>query len=86
VQPIHQLLARIRWDSRFGRARFAIGYYDRVERAILIVPLAEVRFPPGQHGVFEVYDPEGALHRIPFHRVRAVYRDDRLIWTRGVPG
>jgi uncharacterized protein (UPF0248 family) len=85
VQPIHQLLSRIRWDPRFGAGRFAIGYYDRVERAILIVPLGELHFPPGQRRVFELYDPDGALHRIPFHRVRAVYRDGRLIWRRPMP-
>jgi len=27
--PIHELLARIRWDPEFGAARFEIAYFDR---------------------------------------------------------
>jgi len=85
VQPIHELLARIRWDPRLRAGRFAIGYDDHVARAIMIVPLAELYFPPYQRRVFELCDPDGTLHRIPFHRVRAVYRDGRLIWSRPGP-
>lgn len=37
--PIHQLLARIRWDPQFGQGRFEIAYYDRVKRALMRLPL-----------------------------------------------
>jgi len=84
--PIHRLLARIRWDRRFGSARFELGYFDRIERRIVMVPLAGVRFPTEAPGAFEILDDEGAVHRIPFHRVRTVYRDGRLIWERHPPG
>ena len=29
MQPIHELLARIRHDRAFGRGQFEIGYFDR---------------------------------------------------------
>lgn len=80
--PIHRLLSRIRWDRRFGAADFAIGYYDRVARRLLVVPLREVDFPPADRRGFTLTDAEGCLHRIPLHRVRAVWRDGRLIWQR----
>jgi uncharacterized protein (UPF0248 family) len=30
MRPIHELLARIRWDAEFANSRFVIGYWDRV--------------------------------------------------------
>lgn len=83
MQPLHQLLSRIRWDPRCRAGRFAIGYYDRVERRLQVVPLERIAFPRNDRFVFTLYDEEGALHRIPFHRVRRAYRDGRVIWERG---
>ncbi len=37
--PIRELLSRIRRDKAFGQGEFIIGYYDRVEDAIIRVPL-----------------------------------------------
>lgn len=82
TQPLHQLLSRIRWDPRFRAGKFAVGYYDRIDRRIRVVPLKRLTFPPDDRFVFTLYDDEGELHRIPFHRVRRVYRDGRVIWER----
>jgi RNA cyclic group end recognition protein len=43
--PIHELLNRIRWDSEFARGSFQLGYYDRAEDRIILVPLQEITFP-----------------------------------------
>ncbi len=83
--PIHELMNRIRWDKQFGRARFEIGYYDRHENAVQRVPLRAVSFPEGSSRVFEIVDDSGVTHRIPFHRVRLVYRNGELIWHRVNP-
>ena len=77
--PIHELLARIRWDPEFGQGRFELGYLDRVQRRILRVPLCELQFEPGR---FRFAGPDGSMHEVPFHRVREVYRDGALIWHR----
>ena len=82
MQPIHELLARIRWDAEFGQARFAIGYWDRVQGKVLRVELQEIAWDAENPSCFDLVDDEGAVHAIPFHRVRAVWRDDRLIWER----
>jgi uncharacterized protein (UPF0248 family) len=79
--PIQELLHRIRWDPGFG-GRFEIGYYDRLEDAVIRVPLAELRFPGEAPALFELLDQEGVLHSIPFHRIKAVWRDGSLIWHR----
>ena len=80
--PIHELLNRIRWDREFGQGEFVIGYYDRVDDAIIRVPLGEVYFSPDDHFSFEITDAEGEARSIPLHRVREVYKDGKLIWHR----
>lgn len=84
--PIQKLLSRLRWDPRFRRGRFELGYFDRVKHGIVIVPFDIIYFPAGAPGTFEIQDEEAVVHRIPFHRVRRVYRDGRCIWERNPPG
>ncbi len=80
--PIHELLNRIRWDSEFGRGKFQLGYYDRAEDRVILVPVQEVSFPQESPDTFQLMDPEGRTHRVPFHRVREVYKDSQCIWHR----
>lgn len=86
MQPIHKLLNRIRWDPRFRHARLVLGYYDRVLRKVVVVPFDSLRFPSDAPAIFELWGEDGSWHRIPYHRVRRVYRDGRLIWERRPPG
>jgi uncharacterized protein (UPF0248 family) len=80
--PIHELLSRLRWDRKLARRSHEIGYFDRVERCIIRVPLSKVRFPPDRRHVFEIEDAAGVRRRIPFHRVREVVESGRRIWHR----
>lgn len=80
--PVHELLNRIRWDAEFGRADFKIGYYDRVEDDIVIVPMRRLSFEPNNHFSLGVYDNFAEVQMVPFHRIRQVYRNDELIWER----
>lgn len=82
MMPIQDLLHRIRWDPDFGRGEFTLAYYDRIERKRILVPLHTIEFPSDRPGVFELTDQEGVLHTIPLHRVRAVYKNGKLIWQR----
>jgi len=82
MQPIHALLARIRWDAEFAKARFAIGYWDRVEGKVLRADLREIAWDAENPSFFDLVDDAGRVHAIPFHRVREVWRDGRLIWER----
>lgn len=85
MMPIQDLLHRIQWDPVFGQGRFEIGYYDRITRSIVRVPLRDIDFPPGEHFAFEATEEDGSVHRVPLHRVRAVWRDGELIWARHPP-
>lgn len=82
MMPIHKFLNRLRWDPRFREGKFEIGYYDRLLNRILVVPLEAIRFSAAAPLVFELYDDEGTMQRIPFHRVRRVYRNGQIIWER----
>ncbi len=82
MTPIHELLSRIRWDKEFGRGQFEIGYFDRHERQVHRVALQEVAFPEDERHAFEIVDESGQTRRIPFHRVREVIKNGRLIWQR----
>jgi len=80
--PIHEILNRICWDREFGKGSFEIGYYDRMERKIMRVSFGKVLFENGNHATFQLMDVNGELQTIPFHRVREVYKDGNLIWSR----
>jgi uncharacterized protein (UPF0248 family) len=80
--PIQELLNRIRWDESFGKGDFEIGYYDRVDEAINRIPLGDIHITPGDHFFFSAVGPDGAIHEIPFHRVKQVYKNGKLIWHR----
>lgn len=86
MQPIHELLARIRWDAHFAGSRFVIGYWDRVEDKVLHVDLREIAWDAENPSFFDLVDEEGLSHSIPFHRVREVWRDGTLIWQRHPEG
>jgi len=85
MTPIHELLARVRWDPEFGAAQFVIGYYDRVTRAQVKVPLERIWFEPGAGFSFETAAEDGTRHTVPYHRVRNVWRNGELIWHRHAP-
>jgi uncharacterized protein (UPF0248 family) len=80
--PIHELLNRICWDRKFGKGNFDIGYYDRMERKSICVPFEKILLEKGNHTTFQLMDVNGELQTIPFHRVREVYKDGDLIWSR----
>ncbi|HDP88420.1 MAG TPA: DUF504 domain-containing protein [Thioalkalivibrio sp.] len=82
MQPIHELLNRIRWDEEFARGEFVIGYLDHVNDRVVHVNLRDVAHDPEDHFRFEVYDEDGERHAIPYHRVREVYKNGELIWRR----
>ncbi|MGH8178986.1 MAG: RNA repair domain-containing protein [Steroidobacter sp.] len=44
--------------------------------------LRDLRFDPESSFSFQLFDPEGRLLSIPLHRIRKVYRDGELIWSR----
>ena len=63
------------------------GYWATPQRAgfqaqLIKLPFHEVTFFPGDHYFFHYLDEEGAEHSVPFHRIKAVYKEGELIWYR----
>src|SRR5439155_360355 len=42
--PVHELLNRIRWDAEFAKGTFQLGYYDRAEDRVVLVPFEQLTF------------------------------------------
>ncbi len=70
--PMWELLNHIRWDAEFARGYFELGYFDRVECQVLVVPFSTLEFDREDARAFRLADDCGRVQRIPFHRVRAV--------------
>lgn len=82
MQPVQDILNRIRWDHVYAVADFEIGYYDRIEDRIIRIPFSALSFPADDHFAFELLDSQGEVHHVPFHRVREIHRNGRCIWSR----
>lgn len=82
MTPIHELLSRIRWDPSYATSRFVIGYWDRIEDKVMHVDLREIAWDRDNPTFFDLVDEDGISHSIPYHRVREVWRDGKLIWER----
>jgi len=82
MQPIQDVLHRIQWDLAYAQADFEIGYWDRVARRIVRVPLRQIDFPAADGFAFDAMESDGSVHSVPLHRVREVWRDGALVWQR----
>jgi uncharacterized protein (UPF0248 family) len=84
VITIEDLLHRLQWDPAFARGAVLVGYHDHVGDRIVRVPFDRLNLTRGRHFSFEAIEDDGSVHLVPFHRVREVWRDGRLIWERHV--
>jgi uncharacterized protein (UPF0248 family) len=81
MQPIHELLSQIRWDPNFT-GEFEVAFVDRMQPQLQRVPVNEMRFDATNRATFRAFDEAGNLVSIPVHRIRKIYRDGALIWSR----
>ncbi len=82
MTPIHELLARIRWDESFGNAGFTLGYVDHDTHELRYVPFKEARSDPANPSMLDLIDDEGKVVSLPLHRIRQVLRNGETIWDR----
>ncbi len=80
--PIQDLLNRIQWDKTFGQADFRIGYFDRVEKRVVVVPFSRIVLTEDRRFSFQLVGEEEQGISIPLHRIREVYKNGQLIWSR----
>lgn len=80
--PIQELLSRIRWDPDYGAARFEVAYLDHGEPHLVRVPVGQAELGEHPSQGLNVTGIDGIVHAIPLHRIKAVYRNGRLVWER----
>ncbi len=78
MQPIHELLNRIYWDSEFGKGMFELWFLDRVEAQLIKLAFDEITFISGDYYL----DEENEEHCVPLHRIKAAYKNGEVIWQR----
>jgi uncharacterized protein (UPF0248 family) len=83
MQPIHELLNQIRWDPNF-RGDFVIAFVDHSKPELVRIAMRDMRFAEGRFA-FEMLTDDDSVVSIPLHRIRQVYRDGQLIWSRPDP-
>lgn len=81
MQPIHELLSQIRWDPNFT-GEFEVAFVDRMKPDLQRVPVNAMRFDADSPTTFRAFDDEGNVVSIPLHRIRQVFRNGALIWSR----
>jgi len=84
MTPIQDILHRIVWDPAFGSGSFVIGYRDRLRERVVRIPFERVVLGEGSRFSFDVVGCDGVARMIPYHRVREVLRDGKVIWRRHV--
>lgn len=82
MQPLEELLNRIKWDRDFGRGSFSVAYEDRVAGGERTVPLDSIVADPHRPRDLTFRDDEGRVIHVPLHRVRKVTKDGITIWER----
>ena len=78
MQPIHQLLNKIKWDKRENPDDYLIFYYDRILKKLIQIPYNKIK---SIEGSFMVLDNEEESN-IPLHRIRKVAKNNAFVWER----
>lgn len=78
MQPIKDLLNKIRWDKRENPERYLIFYHDRILSKLIQIPYAKIK---KLEGSFMVLDNEEETN-IPLHRIKKVMKNNIVVWER----
>ena len=78
MQPIHELLNKIKWDKRENPEQYSIFYFDRVLDKLIKIPYNKIK---SIEGSFMVLDNEEESN-VPLHRIRKVAKNDAVVWER----
>jgi len=80
MQPIQNLLNKIKWDKREDPEQYSIFYYDRILKKLIKIPYTKIKRIEGS---FMVLDNEEESN-VPLHRIKKVMKDKIVVWQRKV--
>ena len=78
MQPIQNLLNKIKWDKRENPEEYSIFYYGRILKDLIEIPYEEIK---RVEGTFMVLGDEDESN-VPLQRVKKVTRDGYVVWQR----
>ena len=78
MQPIHELLNKIKWDKREDPKQYSLFYFDRILNTLIKIPYTKIK---RIEGTFMILDNEEESN-IPLHRVKKVAKDNVVVWER----
>ena len=80
MQPIKELLNKIKWDYRENPEAYSIFYFDRILKKLIMIPYTKIN---RLEGSFMVLGNEEESN-IPLHRIKKVKKGNIVIWERKV--
>ncbi|MDP6139425.1 MAG: DUF504 domain-containing protein [Candidatus Woesearchaeota archaeon] len=78
MQPIQNLLNKIKWDKRENPEQYSIFYYDRIIKKLIEIPYTKIKRIEGS---FMVLNNEEESN-IPLHRIKKVAKNNIIVWER----
>ncbi len=78
MQPIHELLNKIKWDERENPDDYSILYFDRILKKPIKIPYVKIKRIEDN---LMVLDNEEESN-IPLHRIKKVEKNNIVVWER----
>lgn len=78
MQPVKELLNKIKWSKQENPCDYSIGYWDNVDKKIIFINFSEIKKIEGN---FLLLDREEETY-IPMHRIKEVRKRDKVVWKR----
>ena len=78
MQPIHELLNKIKWDKRENPNEYSIFYFDRILNKLIKISYNKIKRIEGS---FMVLDNEEESN-VPLHRIKKVAKNKIVVWER----
>ncbi len=78
MQPIHELLNKIKWDKRENPDDYSIFYYDRILNKLIQLPYNKIKRIEGSFMVLDNDDESN----VPLHRIKKVEKNNAVVWER----
>jgi len=78
MQPIHELLNKIKWDKRENPKLYSIFYYDRILKKLIEIPYKKIKRIEGSFMILNNEDESN----VPLHRIKKVAKSNIVVWER----
>lgn len=79
MQPIKDLLNKIKWDNNLKEEEYSLFYIDRITKTLREIRYIDIKKVEDNFIIIEKDDDEV---NIPLHRIKKVKRNNKLVWER----